>query len=67
MNIKERNEELEKKIREAHEAFTKEEERNFTGDSKTYAFGFWCYLRGLKERGKEILAERRKQREEAKP
>jgi len=67
MNIKERNEELEKKIREAHEGFTKEEELKFLGDSKTYAFGFWCYLRGLKERGKEILVERRKQREEAKP
>ena len=67
MNIKEGNEELQKKIREAHEGFTKVEEHKFMGEPKTYAFGFWCYLRGLKERGKEILVERRKQREEAKP
>lgn len=40
MKIQQRNEELEKKIRKAHEGFTKEEEHKFMGDPQTYAFGF---------------------------
>jgi len=63
MKIQRRNEELEKKIAVIHEEFTKEEERKFMGDSKTYAYGYWCYLRGLRDRGIDILAERRKEAE----
>ena len=67
MKIQRKNEELEEKIAKIHEEFTKEEERKFMADSKTYAFGYWSYLRGLRDRGIDILAECRKQREEAEP
>ena len=67
MKIQQRNEELEQKIAVIHEEFTKEEERKFMGDSKTHAYGYWSYLRGLRDRGIDILAECRKQREEAEP
>jgi len=63
MKIQQRNEELEQKIAAVHEEFTKEEERKFMGDSQTYAFGYWSYLRGLRDRGIDIIAERRKEAE----
>jgi hypothetical protein len=62
MNIQKRNEELEEKIRKAHENFTKDQQFKFMGDAEIYAFGFWCYLRGLRDRGLEILEETRRKR-----
>jgi len=63
MKIQQRNEELKQKIAVIHEEFTKEEERKFMGDSKIYAYGYWSYLRGLRDRGIDILAEMQKEME----
>jgi len=60
MKIQQRNEELEEKIREAREQFTADQRFKFMGDPDIYAFGLWSYLRGLRDRGLQILEERRK-------
>ena len=55
--IRHRNNKLETDLAELKKEIGEEKIKKFMADAETHQFGFYCYKRGLRDRGQEVLRD----------